>query len=701
MTVPELLRRNEYNIDPAIRARIEAREARNNVHHDVLPVMSRDTGTYGIVEPVNPGETAVAEAMSTLASTAFAEAFSRQREIDSLTAPADAALEAMSRLNEQVAATGQPIRGTFVHFYNGDNGNLKAVTTSIGGGHAYLYIKNDHDLVPVTSEQDPAQSLDGSEAALNNIKVDTIDLQSGDRLAVVNSELERNDVDGTISERQLQKAGKRRSLDRAASALVGRHTANRDKVAVVLEILDDGQDRVRARTATAAAPMAMSGAGVHEPHGSSVVGKHTEQRTGWRKYVPFVGGMAVGGLLRGRNRSRHSEGDPARIRSGGFRERLAKPRQRLGEIGTDYRHSNEAYWDQRKDTKGWRRAGVVAGAVPVSATNTYLMRRKSHRERLIDDPRYESMTVEERERYIRRRQNRSLGAKLVAVAAVAGAYPLIFDPGQDRGPSFFGLLRKNDDEGADLFGYPLNAGEPGDGNSVGYDVATDNRSTWGNDDPAIGHYDQSHDGRLIGDVIPAVVPFFGGDGDGLSPPSWWPDEWGGRDATKVWDPGTVGFGPDGKPMPEPEIPPVTVPDTEVPPVNPPNVDPEVPPVDAPETPIVINGFTVPRFEDWNPPADLLNVRNGGSLTEGFHELGHNLVGYNNFDGNDAWEAYKAVVSMENIGPDFVTFADGSDATYTMARDGEQGVRAPGQLIFANEEARRAVYDQIIVQARNN
>ncbi len=674
--------RRNFEIDSTILERIEARERRNNVHGDVTPIMEQATGTYGIIEPVTPGDREGAEVVAARASTAFSSAF-QNNPAD----PVEAAQVAVAEINEEVGRTGQQYRGTFVQFFTDASGDLKALSASIGGGQAYMYPSGEsvRSVKSVTDDRDPSQFLNGSIEAVEQVKFDIVDVKTGDRIALASPETEaRNTSDSTATTRWLNRVGKRGSTSRSAAALVGRGKGERDKVGIVIDIQEDGEiGTVRFATERSVAPLAMGSAAIREPRGATVAGAehdNNERRTGrlGKLTAPLAGVAIFGRLLNRDKRGRHAHTNPNSRR--GVRERLGASRQRFSSLRTDYQTSNQKYYDDRKDVRGWKRAGVHANAIPQSMLGTYNTRRSFRRDDLRNDPSYEGMTETEKDQAIRRRERKRGVGKLVAFVAVAAAYPLIFDPGQDRKPSFLWMYRKNDDEGADAMGWPLDRllglGESDryDGNGWGYDGSYDNRSPVLNDDPTPGHWDKSNDG-LLGDILPASGPFFA-DGDGFSPPSWWPDAWGGRDETRVWDPGTAGLGPNGKPLPEVEMPPVDVPPAEVPQVDVPEVTPPADPV-------------------WDPSPASRVVTPGDGVENLVHKWGHDAVGYENFTGADTHRVTEAM--QAKWGEDWLQFADGSDATYIMP-DGNIGLRGPGEIKITDENIRRFLFQLIQEQA---
>lgn len=684
MVLHDVLPRRSYEIDEAILTRIEAREARRDVHGDIATLMDQHTGTYGIVEPVTPGDRDGAEAVALRAATAYTEAY--QTDPNN---PGAAAYRAMAALNDEAGRLGRQYRSTFLFFVPRPDGSLPFVSASTGGGQGYLFPqeKSGKDVLPATSDQDPMGVFDGSPAALDRIAFKTGTVETGDRLALVSSATEAHNATNEKAATQwLRKVGKRSNIRWAAGALVGRGTADRDKVGIVLDVLDDGEiGVVRGATPKAVSGMVMAGAGVREPHSATVADEENERPSRLQR-IRQLGAAGVAGALLGRMRRRGNGGRHAAPGQPGLSSRLVDaPRRRWGSTWEDYKTESQAYYDQRTDRKGWRRPGVYAGAIPFSMLGTYKRRRQYRIDDMQNDPRYANMSAEERMVVIKRQDRRRGIAKVVAAGALVAAYPLLFDPGEDRGPSFLGLYHKNNDEGIDALGYPLDAliGADGsdrfDGNGWGYDLAPDNRTSIANDDPTIGHVDKSND-SVLPDIIPEWVPFIGGDGDSLSFPKGWPEWLGGGKPTEVWDPGSTGLGPGGRPLPDPTAPPVAPPAAPQPPV--------VPPVDVPEPP------ELPRAETWQPPDTTVNP--GEGVEHLIHPWGHDEFGFNNFDGAKThWVAEQMQAAK---GEDWLQFADGSDATYIMP-DGNIGLRGSGEIRITDEEIRRFFYELMAEAAK--
>lgn len=144
-----------------------------------------------------------------------------------------------------------------------------------------------------------------------------------------------------------------------------------------------------------------------------------------------------------------------------------------------------------------------------------------------------------------------------------------------------------------------------------------------------------------------------------------------------------------------EQPPQTPVDTPAPRGTGPGWDfPAESPVEAPvpgnpETP----SAEAAPWEEWQPYDQ---VPPGGSIENMLDVWGDQVA--SGFTEGDSHRVY--LEARERFGDDFIVFADGSDATY-IRPEGDIGIRAPGQIEFANEMIRRFFYEQILEASKDS
>ncbi len=252
-------------------------------------------------------------------------------------------------------------------------------------------------------------------------------------------------------------------------------------------------------------------------------------------------------------------------------------------------------------------------------------------------------------------RKRSRAGKALLVGALVVGSLIAMRYAVDLGDELAELLDDRPDSGVDP--WPFGDGDINDGDGRGWDLNSTNENLNLNDDPV----NESFVDTKGFDVAP---PFIDGDWFSLTD---------GDIETPVIDL-----------EPDVELPVVEVPDVDVPVVEVPDVD--VPVVVVPEVPVVI---VPPPPPVWTP--DVFTVENGNGLIKEIHQIGHEVVGFNDFDTTDAAQVYEAVQAQ--YGDSFLELPNHAGAD--LYRFGaELRISAPGQAQWASQEIENFVHEKM-------